>query len=177
MGRTAVVGVDPGLSGAVCLLAADGYGQQLLAVDDLPTVQTSTAGTVKRAIDPANFAQLLYDYILRSGVQAGELTVVLERMSSRPGGQGVASVFSLGDTFGALRAVAAALGMPVEYVTPAQWKREMKLGDDKEVARAMAIRYYPGWAKSLARKADHNRAEAILLARWWMRRVGGGKTV
>ena len=36
----------------------------------------------------------------------------------------------------------------------------------KETARALAIQLYPAAAQYLARKADHNRAEAVLIGRY-----------
>lgn len=70
------------------------------------------------------------------------MLVVLERVSSMPG-QGVVGVFSLGDSFGCIRGVVAAKGLPLELVTAQAWKKRFGLTADKEQARAKAIQLYP----------------------------------
>lgn len=77
---------------------------------------------------------------------------------------GAAGAMSIGDSRGAVRAIVAARGFPVEWVTASRWKRYFALGRDKEQARAKAIQLYP--QADLHRKKDHNRAEAILIARY-----------
>jgi crossover junction endodeoxyribonuclease RuvC len=149
-----VLGVDPGLSGAAALLDHSG-GLVLLA--DLPTVASGKGAKVGRRIDAAGLARLLNPH--RQHIKLA----VLEQVAARPG-QGVSSVFSLGDSFGAIRAVLACLGIPARLVAPAEWKKSYRLDSDKERARARAIELFPG--ADLTRKADHNRAEALLLARY-----------
>lgn len=152
------VGIDPGLTGAIAIL--DGHGD-LVALDDLPVIANGKGSArVTRQLDPAGLAKLLPPYT--SGI-----TVALERVAARPG-QGVSSVFSLGDSFGCIRGVLAALDMPVEIVTPATWKKHYQLGSDKEQARAKAIQLYPH--ADLHRVKDHNKAEAALIARWLLDR-------
>ena len=51
---------------------------------------------------------------------------VIERASARPG-QGISSTFKFGAAYGALRAVAAALGVPTRIVAPTTWKRHWRL--------------------------------------------------
>ena len=78
--------------------------------------------------------------------------------------QGASSTFSLGDSFGAARAVVATMGISLTYVTPAAWKKHFKLPSDKEMSRALAIRMFPSAPLNLKKHAD--RAEALLMARW-----------
>jgi len=65
------------------------------------------------------------------------------------------------------RGVLGALAVPLHEASPSRWKRSYGIGADKEKARALAIRFYPGIQASLARKRDAGRAEALLLARWF----------
>jgi crossover junction endodeoxyribonuclease RuvC len=149
------IGIDPGLSGAVAILD---QGGGLVLLEDLPTVASGSGkAKVQRRIDPAGLSRLLGPYQDRAAL------AVLEAVAARPG-QGVASVFSLGDTFGAVRAVLACMGVSVALVSPAEWKRCFRLDGDKERSRARAIELFP--CADLHRKADHNRAEALLLARY-----------
>lgn len=159
---TYFIGVDPGLSGAVAILDQAGG---LVLLEDLPTVANGSGrAKVTRRVDPAGLARLLLPYGDRAALG------VLESVSARPG-QGVSSVFSLGDTFGAVRAVLACTGVSVALVSPAEWKRHYRLDGDKERSRARAVELFPG--ADLHRKADHNRAEALLLARFALARGRG----
>lgn len=159
---TLIIGIDPGLSGAMALMGAAG----LLAVHDIPVMAKGKgAGKVKNEINAAGLNVLLKEWANGS---ADDVLVVIERVSSMPG-QGVASMMSLGDTVGCIRGVVAARGYPVHWVTPQSWKKHFGLVagkdvDGKELARAKAIQAYP--EADLARKKDHNRAEAILIARY-----------
>jgi hypothetical protein len=56
--------------------------------------------------------------------------------------------------------------MPVQMVSPATWKRKAGVPSDKNGARVMASRYWPGAAEQFRRVKDDGRAEAALLARW-----------
>ena len=64
---------------------------------------------------------------------------------------------------------AKACGFPLHVVRPQDWKRYFSLPKEKEHARALAISYYP--QAPLARVKDHNRAEALLIARYGWERL------
>jgi len=163
-----VIGIDPGLSGALAMLKTHG----LAAVSDIPVAMKGTGeGKVKQEVNASGLAAILRAWV---DGQADDVMVVIERASGRPTvingmriPQGSASVFSTGDTYGTIRGVVAALGYPVQFVTPVSWKKHYVLPggrEQKELARARAIQLYP--AADLARKKDHGRAEAILIARY-----------
>ena len=158
------IGVDPGLTGAI---AAIDHNGKLVTVKDLPTMPTGGKNTkVKLQIDPAALRDDL-KFIFSHG---DNYTAAIERVTAMPG-QGVAGVFSLGDTYGAVRSVFAVLSVSSAFPTPAVWKRAMGLNSDKERSRAMAVKLFPESARFLSRKKDHNRAEAILLCEWLRRKV------
>ena len=48
-------------------------------------------------------------------------------------------------------------------IGPAQWKRHLRLGSNKEDCRARAILLVPSAAGELQRRKDHHKAEAIPL--------------
>jgi crossover junction endodeoxyribonuclease RuvC len=109
-------------------------------------------------IDGASLARILR-------VELQDISEVwIEEVGSMPA-QGVSSVFSLGDSRGCIRGVCEALGLPVQRAHPRTWKKHYALDSDKSASLACAIRLYPG-CEMLARKKDHGRAEAILLARY-----------
>lgn len=155
-----VIGIDPGLTGAIAALDFRG---SLLSVCDMPTMQVGAGSAkVKRCVNGAALSNILREM---SKGNADDVLVVVERVSAMPG-QGVAGVFSLGETAGCIRGVLTARGYSTEYVSPRTWKRHFGMTADKEQARAKAIMLYP--SAPLSRVKDHNRAEAILLARWWI---------
>lgn len=95
----------------------------------------------------------------------------IEEVHSMPK-QGVASTFSFGKCFGAILGVLAALGVPYELVSPKMWRKMMGVRGDKDESRMIAMRLFPWLQDRLSRKADHNIAEAILIASYGMRKLG-----
>ena len=77
------------------------------------------------------------------------------------------------DTFGAIRAVlVGAVGARrVACISPADWKKRYGLQAEKADARPCATRIYPN--APLTRVKDHNRAEAILIGRYYLLDVNG----
>ena len=144
------IGVDPGLSGAVAMIDHLGY-----RVWDIPTIAKGT-GVVKSEINAAGMLDILQSADFHT-------MAALERVNAMPG-QGVSSVFSLGDSFGCCRSVLACARIPVLYVTPTMWKKHYKLTSDKEEARALAVRMFPKAELHLKKHID--RAEALLIANY-----------
>ncbi len=149
-----IVAIDPGLTGAIGFLRDGVY----LAVEDMPVVLKGV-GSVKSEVSPQGMKTLIKQHL-----QSDEAVVaVIERVGAMPG-QGVSSVFSLGDSFGSARAVLATAGFETIYVHPVTWKKHFKLTTDKELSRALATRLFPGAPLHL--KKHDGRSEALLIARW-----------
>ena len=129
-------------------------GLDLVAVEDMPVVD--------KLISEVLFAELCRHLAATHGAPD---VCVIERVSAMPR-QGVSSTFKFGTAYGIQRAVPAALGWPVEHVTPQHWKRAMRLSADKDESRRRAIELWPTVADRFARKRDDGRAEAALIARW-----------
>ena len=153
-----LVGIDPGLTGAVAVLKPDGTAQ----VYDTPTLTLKVARSTRCTYDLPGLVALLTPYA------SAHLHVVIEDAQAMPG-QGVRSTFSTGLGMGAWLGILAALALPYTSVRPGVWKRSLGLGKDKEQARARAMQLYP--SADLRRKKDHGRAEALLLA-WWGQHQG-----
>lgn len=152
---TLTIGIDPGLSGAVAIFC-DG---QFAEVFDLPTMQSGgKQAFVQNAINAGELARMLAER-----TKGADVMVYVETVSAMPK-QGVASMFSMGHTLGSITAVLAALGLPYLMVRPQEWKKAAGLlKTEKDQARTYAIRRFPAAAEYLARKKDHNRADAILI--------------
>jgi len=129
-----------------------------VAVEDMPVV-TKGVGSVKNEVSPQGMKTLIREWLLPDEA----VVAVIEKVGAMPG-QGVSSVFSLGDSYGAARAVLATAGFELVQVHPATWKKYFKLTSDKELSRALATRMFP--AAPLHLKKHDGRAEALLLARW-----------
>jgi crossover junction endodeoxyribonuclease RuvC len=155
------IGVDPGLSGAIGILNEGRY----VDVVDMPIVSKGS-GSVKNEVDPSGLIKILRNYAPVDEY----VMVVLERVNAMPG-QGVSSVFSLGDSFGCARSAIAACRFEMTYIAPTQWKKHFKLTSDKEMSRALAIRMFPDAPLNLKKHSD--RAEALLMARWLHETKGG----
>jgi hypothetical protein len=153
--RARILGIDPGLTGAIALLTPDAPG--VVSVWDMPTVL--------KTVDPAALAALIRD-------QAPD-AIVLEEVGPQPR-DGVRQAFSFGQSYATARVVALMLEIPLHLVRPQPWKAHFRLrgGDEgKEQSRALALRRFPASHASFARKKDHNRAEASLLALYGAERL------
>lgn len=150
------LGIDPGLTGA---LARYDAATETLDVADMPTFRLGK----KSVLDAHSLARIVDDWTAGAPV-----IVYLEFVSSSPQ-MGVTSAFKFGEGYGVIQGVLAANFLRVEKVTPAAWKRFMKVTADKDSARAAACRLFPRHSALFARVKDHGRAEAALLARYGSR--------
>jgi crossover junction endodeoxyribonuclease RuvC len=152
-----ILGIDPGVNGA-CAIVSD--GGQYISAFDMPTVLANKSSN-RQMVDAYTLATTLRHALADS---RGEMVAVMEQVNAMPG-QGVSSMFAFGQACGTVRGVMAALGISLELCPAARWKKHYGIDRDKERARELAIRMFP--LASLPRKKDHNKAEALLLARWY----------
>ncbi|MEL6984609.1 MAG: hypothetical protein AAFO29_19430 [Actinomycetota bacterium] len=145
---TCIIGVDPGLSGAIALL--DHLGE-LISVNDMPV------------IDGRVTAALLNVWSNEHAITGPKPVVGIEFVHSMPK-QGVASSFKFGASWGLVHGYFGGAGHRVIDVRPQDWKKRFHLGKDKEKARRLAIERWPDHAQAFARKKDAGRAEAALIA-------------
>ena len=151
-----IIGVDPGKTGAIALLSPSG---KLVRVADMPaTGKFVSAGLLADIFDDCVL-------VAGGGSRLAEVICVIEDVSSSSQ-MGVTSAFSFGRSKGVVEGVAAGFGMRLVYVTPAKWKRDMKLDADKEKSRKMAIDRWPDLSDQFKFKLHADRAEAGLLALW-----------
>lgn len=154
-----VVGIDPGKGGAIAAL--DSYGV-LLTVDDMPVTGKVVNGALVNELLGNHATTARYNLLGDT-----EPVVVIEDVHSMPK-QGVASSFSFGRSLGVVEGVALGRGCSVRYVSPARWKRALGLTADKGASRRRATELWPTKAALFARVKDDGRAEAALIAHWWL---------
>ncbi len=145
------LGIDPGLSGACALLDYDGV---LLMLADLPVIRDGKLSW----IDGARFQSLLLD-----AIEGRPTRAIVERVQAMPA-QGRSSAFNFGVGFGSMLGVLQTLQVSLEFVTPAQWKRDLGLDSDKRKSLDRARLLYPTAELRLAK--HDGRAEALLIANW-----------
>jgi crossover junction endodeoxyribonuclease RuvC len=92
-----------------------------------------------------------------------------ERAQAMPR-QGSSSGFKYGRATGALETIVMLCAIPLEITEPTAWKRHWHLPPkDKERSRQKAIELFSAVHALLARKLDHGRAEAMLIALYGLR--------
>ena len=154
-----IIGIDPGLSGSICFFQ-DG---KILDVLEMPTM---TEG--KKNKKQVNGSQIYNEILKRiKNIDKKDIKVIIEQVSAMPG-QGVTSMFNFGQTFGSIKGICAALGLPIFYVRPAKWKKHFELiNSSKDASRTKVIEMYPSISSRLTKKKDVNKADAILIARYF----------
>ena len=152
-----VVGIDPGLSGAIAILE----NNKVLNIFDMPVMAEGKKN--KRQLNSAQLVNIIKD----STKPDAEKAVVVEQVNAMPG-QGVTSMFNFGQTFGAIKGVCAALELPIFFVRPSKWKKHFELiNSSKDSSRTKVIEMYPSLSSQLAKKKDVNKSDAILIARFY----------
>lgn len=147
------IGIDPGVTGAIAMI----YGDTREVVIHPMPIQAKRSGN-KNEIAAAQLFALL-------PANPGGSMVAIEQVASRPG-QGVAAMFSLGDSFGVVRACIAIYGAQYITITPQSWKKfaEIPPKSAKEYSVTRALQLYPEVRPIINRKSDHGKADALLIA-------------
>ena len=152
-----IIGIDPGLSGAIAILE----DSKIKELFDMPVMPDGKKN--KRQLNSA----LLVKLIKNSIKNLEDTVMVVEQVNAMPG-QGVTSMFNFGQTFGAIKGICAALGLPIFLVRPAKWKKHFELiNSSKDSSRTKAIEMYPSISEQLSKKKDVNKSDAILIARYY----------
>lgn len=184
-----ILGIDPGLDGALVLLSPTG---EFLERHIMPVIETvkvtlkrktgKKSREVKRRIDIPALNLIFHD--LRDKVEV----VVLEQVSSRPE-QGVASTFKFGFVAGATEALVIAHNLRLHKVVPVVWSKAMAAGiitdDDlfngleaKEKSKKIAKHLYPtlDMRETTRCKNPHGGiVDAVCLAEYGRRLLNNGE--
>ena len=152
-----IIGIDPGISGAISILE----NKKVLDVYDTPTMIDGKKN--KRQVNGAQVAN-----IIKERMNDGkEISIVVEHVNAMPG-QGVTSMFNFGQSFGVIKGICSALSLPIHFVRPTKWKKHFNLiNTNKDASRTKVIEVYPEISSNLSRKKDGNKADAILIARYF----------
>jgi len=146
-----VLGIDVGLNGAIAIVEGD----QLIEVHDMPTFTVERNAKNKRMVNAAELARLIR--------QSAPASAYLERLSAMPG-QGVTSMFSMGQSLGVVLGILAALDIPTTTIPPRTWQKAIDVPQGKDGSRYRAAQLFPAHAAKFARVKDDGRSDAALIA-------------
>src|SRR6516164_2883718 len=149
-----ILGGDPGIRGGLAIVAIDANGAapQLVYAIDIPVAGIGA----KERVD----VLAIRDWIAQHAPQHA----FVERAGVMPK-QGISSGFKYGRAVGAIEGVITCCAIPLTIIEPTAWKKFHQLrGGDKESGRQRALQLFPTAHELLARKKDHGRAEAALIA-------------
>lgn len=152
------LGVDPGIAGAIAVLA-DGEPVRFI---DMPTYDRFNGSG--NEVDAFRLSQVVREIL---GDHMGAfVSAALEPPSTRPGESPTRGQRS-GESYGIVKGVFGAHSIRWCEVRPQTWKKYYALiGTEKDVARQHAIQRFPRMAQCLSRKKDNGRADAALIGRW-----------
>ena len=106
-----IIGIDPGLSGAIAILK----DSKVLNLFDMPVMSEGKKN--KRQLNSAQLVNIIKENTDKND----EIAVVVEQVNAMPG-QGVTSMFNFGQTFGAIKGVCAALNLSIFLLDPQNGK-------------------------------------------------------
>ena len=152
-----IFGIDPGISGAISVLE----NKKVVEIFDMPTMIDGKKN--KRQVNGEEVTNIF----LKELNNEDTAKVVVEHVTAMPG-QGVTSMFNFGQSFGVIKGICAALKLPIYFVRPTKWKKHFNLiKTNKDASRTKVIEIYPEISSKISRKKDSNKADAILIARYF----------
>ena len=148
-----IVGIDPGLTGGIAILSMSG---RLEDIRPMPTnkplviKQTNThkgnykghSGSLLGHTQTRVWPYDIFRYLKRYGTAIE--CVVIEDVHSMPG-QGVASTFNFGRSYGAVEGVVDCLSCHNKRVSPVVWKAAMNLSSNKKQSLELASKLWPDY--------------------------------
>ena len=161
-----IIGIDPGLEGAVSSIADSG-----VVIWPTPSFELSPGKNTRRAYDMPSMVDILASAL--QGFKPDEAMCIYERAGAMPD-QSAQAGFMQGVGWGLWQGMLTAMQIPYEIVAPQRWKKVMldglPKGKGSSVCRAQAL--YP--AVSLlrtprSRLPSHDMADALLLAAYGLR--------
>ena len=144
------IGIDPGKSGSIC--AIDSSGNAWVVV--------KTNKSYKE----------IYHELRDATCIKGKCFAVIENVHAMPG-QGVASTFKFGESFGMLLGLLATTDVDYVKVSPAAWCKELGLKKSKEESNTDWKNRHKQLARKLFPEVDvtHATADALLIAEYCRR--------
>lgn len=169
-----VIGIDPGLTGALSRFE----NARLTDIEDMPAIVTDKASKgasirdliggkashEHRDIDKRGLAELL-----RRWTTGASAKIIRENVHTMPR-QGVRSSGRFMEVVGIIDTIAVLLNLPLDTVEPGVWQRLTYTPADNKGACKHAAEVFPDWASHFKRTSiDHNRADAVMIGLYGVR--------
>lgn len=149
------VGVDPGATGAMCVLNAQA---EVLVLDRLPTIKA------RRSRNILNHSSIM-GYLSSLKYYGTVVTIYVEDIWAQPT-QGVKAAFTYGYCYAQLLTAIETSGLPLNFVKPAEWQKMFSVPRGKPGSITIVKQMYPDLSDIFRPKNSHNKAEALLIARY-----------
>jgi hypothetical protein len=165
--QDSILGIDPGLSGAFCLLTPAG----ITSFWDMPTLEIKKGKKVERQFDVTGVHRVIKDIYEWSN---WSVKAYIEWNSVMPG-EGILSALKVGEGRMLPLALCLANDIPCEKISPQSWTKALKVSGKKEKTAIdqryeLACRLYPSISGELTtprgRKLD-GRIDALLIAHYF----------
>ena len=149
-----ILGIDPGMTGAMSII--DEHGNFMVCED--------LAGTDGR-LNVAEAVNWIEQY--HSGPFPISMAVI-ENVGSMPK-QGVSTTFKFGRAAGTCEGMVQTLRLPMDLITPAKWKQQMKMAKkDKDYPRQWCQKRWPKVDAFDLKGKGQARADATCIALAWL---------
>mgnify|MGYP001282912585 CR=1 FL=1 len=141
-------GIDPGFSGAICILDAK---KRIILLEDMPILKVGQK-------DELNEPQ-----IKKYLSECSDLSVLIEKAQTMPG-QGISSSGRYMASYGLIRGICVGMSLQYSLIHPKTWKKLMMndMPKEKEASIQKVGQLYPDLV--LTRKKDHGKSDALLIA-------------
>jgi len=132
---------------------------------------------IEKKIKDLSFAGLIWNPLNKVNLDKETFTKIVNFLEQIEDDDDVQNVFTnfevdeklLEQSFGIIKGICAALSFPIYFVRPAKWKKHFNLiGSVKDASRTKVIEIYPTMSPKIARKKDSNKADAILIGKYFI---------
>lgn len=162
MTKGLLIGIDPGLTGAITAISED-----KIVFHDMPVCDQEWSAWKKgkggtpyrqKRVDGKKLWRILKDLKLLPH------RITVEAVTPLPK-YGASSAWKFAGGFYTVTTVCDLLGLNTHFITPATWKRQFNFtGKGKDAPRQAALKIYPHLDKELGFQYHQGRADALFIA-------------
>jgi hypothetical protein len=162
-----IVGIDPGVSGAIVTL--NRYGTVCVSRQPMPTLKN---GLGREVLDLQAISKIFAE------IKACNAFVAIEQLQPMPMDKGgTLANYARGRSLGVLEALCVAHGLPYQLIRPQTWQKQMLAGVEGTDTKARSIiaaqRLFPDVnlkRTERSKKLDDGIADALLIAEYARRK-------
>lgn len=151
-----IIGVDPGISGAIAIIDVK---NDKIDIFDVPTIKTKVAINKKKSKNKIDYDKIGMSSLLKPYAKR-KVTVVMERVHAMPN-QGVSSMFNFGRGVGLWEGIFAAYGWEPDFITPQSWKKEYGDRLFKNLTKPDILKKIKTSLSSVGQKKEYDEAKKL----------------